>query len=219
MKRLVAFILIVLVMAVVGLQIFKSVNSLPVPSMEIKLISTPTTTIISGPVVLNAIRNQANLETVSMVFANDLDITKTWGLEGACRETLTYLGYYTVTAGVDLQQLSEENVQVESSGGPPQTEITITLPPASILHVELDTKRSRVVHNETSLISQICGTKLGEMVMEAQLKIQNIAESSANQKDILKLAQDRASFELQKMLLTLGYTKVNVLYDDSYAQQ
>ncbi len=219
MKKFLAWMSVLALLAFFGLQILKSINSLPIPSVEVNLITTPTTTIISGPVVLNAIRNQANLETVSMVFANDMDITKSWGLEGACRETLTYLGYYTVTAGVDLQMLSEENLSVESSGGPPQTEITITLPPASILHVELDTKRSRVVHNETSLISQICGTKLGEMVMEAQSRIQNIAESSANQKDILKLAQDRASFELQKMLLKMGYTKVNILYDDSYNQQ
>ena len=219
MKRLLALILILLVVAVIGLQLLKSINSLPIPSVGVTLITTPTTTIISGPVVLNAIRNQAKLETVAMVFANDMDITKTWGLEGACRETLTYLGYYTVTAGVDLQQLTEQNVKVDSTGGPPQTEITITLPPASIMHVELDTQRSRVVHNETSIISQICGTKLGVMVMEAQANIQNIAETSANQKDILKLAQDRASFELQKMLLTLGYTKVTVLYDQTYTEQ
>ena len=219
MKRLLALILILLVVAVIGLQLLKSINSLPIPSVGVTLITTPTTTIISGPVVLNAIRNQAKLETVAMVFANDMDITKTWGLEGACRETLTYLGYYTVTAGVDLQQLTEQNVKVDSTGGPPQTEITITLPPASIMHVELDTQRSRVVHNETSIISQICGTKLGEMVMEAQANIQNIAETSANEKDILKLAQDRASFELQKMLLTLGYTKVTVLYDQTYTEQ
>ncbi len=219
MKRLLALILILLVVAVIGLQLLKSINNLPIPSVGVTLITTPTTTIISGPVVLNAIRNQAKLETVAMVFANDMDITKTWGLEGACRESLTYLGYYTVTAGVDLQQLTEQNVKVDSTGGPPQTEITITLPPASIMHVELDTQRSRVVHNETSIISQICGTKLGEMVMEAQANIQNVAETSANQKDILKLAQDRASFELQKMLLTLGYTKVTVLYDETYTQQ
>ncbi len=219
MKRFIAWIGILAVLAFFGFQILKAINSLPIPSVEVTLITTPTTTMISGPVVLDAIRNQAKLETVSMVFANDLDITKTWGIEGTCREKLTYLGYYTVTAGVDLQVLSEENVKVVSSGGPPQTEITITLPPATILHVELDTQRSRVVHNEGSIISQICGTRLGEMVMEAQAKIQNIAETSANQKDILKLAQERASFELQKLLLTLGYTKVTVLYDDSYTQQ
>jgi len=219
MKKFLAWMTVLAIMALIGFVILKSINYLPSPSGEVTFISTPTTTIVSGPVVLNAIRNQAKLETVQMVFANDVDITKTWGLEGACRETLTYLGYTTVTAGVDLQLLTEENVKVESSGGPPLTEITITLPPASILHVELDTQRSRVVHNETSIISQICGTRLGEMVMEAQAKIQNIAETSANQKDIIKLAQDRASFELQKMLLTMGYTKVTVLYDDSYTQQ
>lgn len=219
MKKFLAWLSVLAVLIFLGLQILKSINSLPIPSVDVTFVTTPTTSFVSGPVVLNAIRNQANLETVSMVFANDIDITKVWGLEGACRETLTYLGYYTVTAGVDLQQLAEENVKVENSEDPTQTEITITLPPASILHVELDTKRSRVVHNETSIISQICGTRLGEMVMEAQAKIKTIVETSADQKDILKLAQERASFELQRMLLTLGYTKVNVLYDDMYMQQ
>jgi hypothetical protein len=219
MKKFLAWLSILAVLVFFGLQILKSINSLPIPSVDVTLVTTPTTTFVSGPVILNVIRNQANLETVSMVFANDIDITKVWGLEGACRETLTYLGYYTVTAGVDLQLLAEENVTVKNRDDPAQTEITITLPPASILHVELDTKRSRVVHNETSIISQICGTKLGEMVMEAQAKIKNIVETSANQQDILKLAQERASFELQKMLLTMGYARVNVKYDDTYMQQ
>lgn len=224
MKTLLFLILVVVIVGTFGYIGLNSIGNM-IPSVpeikapEIKVIITPTTVTVSGPVVLHAIRNEARLETTTMVLANDQDISKIWGVEGVCRESLTYLGYFNVTAGVDLQDIPEQSIIMEGSGNPAETTVTIKLPPASIYHVELDTKRSRVVHSNPSILSQFCGTKLPEMVTEAQNNLRKSAEQSAIQQNILAMAQDRASLELKKILLQLGFTKVNIEFSGSANDQ
>ena len=218
MKR---YLFLMTIILIVGLFAFLGLKSAfsGVSGPELKVITTPATFINNGPVILDAIHNQSRLETVEMVLANDQDVTKVWGLEGACRESLTYLGYFTVTAGVDLQGLADSDVVLAENGDRTQTTVTVTLPPASILHTELDTRRSRVVHDDVSIISQLCGTQLPQMVLEAQADLQKIAETSARQQGIIKMAQDRAGFEIQKVLLKLGYSDVIVQFNEAYDDQ
>ena len=154
-----------------------------------------------------------------MVLANDQDITKTWGVQGACVESLTYLSYYTVTAGVDLQDIAGTDIVLDGNGIPAQTAVTLNMRGAEIIHVELDTERSRVVHSAPSILSQLCGTQLPAMVLEAQSNLRNIAEQSALRQGILKMAEDQASFELRKILLLLGYTNVTVQFKEVTGDQ
>jgi hypothetical protein len=213
MKRTLVLIILALILGIAG---YFALNALqgspPGTSIILNVQSTPTTTIVSGPVILEAIKNQAQLETVSMVVANDQDVTRVWGLEGVCQEKVTYLGYFLITAGVELQNITTSDIQVVNGASPQQTSITITLAPASILHVELDTRNSRVVHHEQSIISQLCGTQLPEMVMEAQLATQQMAAGTALEEDIINMAQARAGFELQKMLMSFGFSNTIILY-------
>jgi hypothetical protein len=184
-----------------------------------RLIPTPTATFQSGPVILDAIQTHAKVESVSMVFANDQDESKKWGLEvlgtGACQEGITYLGYYTVTAGLDLRSINQSDILVTNDGNPAQAMITITLPTAAILHVERDSQRSRVVHKDAPVISQLCGTKLSEMVLEAQVKIAEYARNAALEKGILRMAQEQAGFNLQRLLFSIGFPKVFIQYRES----
>ncbi len=189
------------------------------PPVEINLVPTPSTVTVTGPAILDAIRNQSRLETVEMVIANDQDITRKWGFENLCQENLTYMGYFNVTAGVDLNAIAGTDVIVDGSGVPAETKVTLRLPPAQILHTELDPQHSRVVHSNESIISQVCGTQLPAMVTEAQANLQKNAEKSALQQGIIKMAQDRASFELQKILLKLGFTNTNIEFKEAYDDQ
>ena len=213
MKRLLLLALVLLLVIALAAAAMSAIRSLrlPVPK-PLHIIRTPTTIIRSGPIILEAIHAQAKLETISMVFANDQDVSKVWGVAGACRESITYLGYYTVTAGVDLNEITADDIVVDNDGNPALAEVTITIPPAAILHVEPDTQRSRVIHQEPSIISQVCGTKLPDMVLEAQANIQEYSVNAALQKGILQTAQERAGFEIQKLLLTVGYPKVTVRF-------
>jgi hypothetical protein len=182
----------------------------PLPTVSIAMLTTPTTVAVTGPVILNAIHNQATLETASMSFALDQDLSKTWGVEGVCQESVTYLGYFNVTAGIDLRQIGEGDVVVQKGATLAETAITITLPPADITHLELDTQRSRVVHNQISILSQLCGTHMADMVVEVQSNLQKRAETAALEKDIILMAQDRAGFALQKLLLSAGFSNVTI---------
>jgi hypothetical protein len=216
MKRFFLVFILAVIVVVIVVALVKAVRS--IPFLKLHIITTPTTTFQSGPIILDAIHTQAKLETVAMVFANDQDESKEWGLEVlgevVCRENITYLGYYTVTAGIDLQKITPSDILIINDGIPAQTMITITLPTATILHVEPDTQRSRVVHEDMSIISQLCGTELPEMVLEAQAKIQEYARNAALQKGILRMAQEQAGFELQQLLFNIGYPKVFIRYDE-----
>lgn len=214
MKR---YLVIILLFAIAGAFSFMWINSISQgsPSVDIKVITTPTTVTVTGPVILSAIQSQSKLETTSMVLANDQDISKVWGVEGACQESLTYLSYYTVTAGVDLQNIAATDIILDGNGVPAQTAVTLNLQPADILHVELDTQRSRVVHSAVSIFSQLCGTQLPAMVLEAQTNLRNTAEQSALQQGIITMAEDQASFEVRKILLLLGYTNVTVQFKEA----
>ncbi len=189
------------------------------PSVEINLVPTPSTVTVTGPAILDAIRNQSRLETVDMTIANDQDISRKWGFENLCQEDLTYMAYFTVTAGVDFNDIAGTDVILNGSGVPADTKVTLQLPPARILHVELDTQHSRIVHSDVSVISQVCGTQLPQMVTDAQANLQKNAQASALQQGIIKMAQDRASFELQKILLKLGFTNTNIVFKEAYDDQ
>jgi hypothetical protein len=212
MKRITFIIILVAVIVVIGVLALDYFKILPAPALNLSVLTTPTNIAISGPVILEAIQNQAQLETVSMVVANDRDITRVWGFQGACRETLTYLGYFQITAGVDLQNISVSDIKVENGTNPKLASITITLAPAVIQHVELDTVHSRVVHNEQSIISQLCGTQLPDMILEAQHDTQQMATDTAIEEDIIQMAQNRAGFELKKMLLNFGFSNATILF-------
>jgi hypothetical protein len=217
MKRLIPVFILAGIVVIIVVVLVNAVKPFSF-GKSIRIITTPTTTFQSGPVILEAIHTQAKLETVAMVFANDQDVRKGWGLEVigevVCRENITYLGYYTVTAGVDLQEITSSDILITNDGIPAQTLITITLPTATILHVDPDTQRSRVVHQDVSIISQLCGTKLPEMVLEAQVKIEEYATNAALQKGILRMAQEQAGLELQQLLVNIGFPNVFLQYSE-----
>lgn len=175
---------------------------------------TPTSIIKSGPIIIKAIRNQAKLETVVMNIVNDQTITRVSGIGGLCTESITYLAYYDVVAGVDLAKIIEDNITVLNDGDPLQATVVITMPQAEILNITLDTQRSRVVSQNTPVWIPGCETQVADMTIEAQQRIQQYAEQAALQQGILKMAQEKASFELQRLLLRVGYPNVVIRYTE-----
>ncbi len=176
----------------------------PTPTMA----PTPTSILQAGPIIINAVRTHARLETVVMNIVGDYTVTRVSGIAGLCTERIVYLGYYDVTAGVDLAKIQESDITVASIGDPPQTVVTVTLPPAEILSVTLDTQHSRLLLQETPTWIPGCETQVADMTLEAQQKIQQYAEAAARERGILQLARERAGFELQRLLLNTGFPNV-----------
>ena len=171
--------------------------------------ATVTPTLKTGPTVLNAIQAEAKLQTITMNIATDTDVTRVSGLRGVCTEKLTYLAYYNVKAGIDLAKITPAQVSVTNDGLPDLATVTITLPQAELLGIERDEVNSRIVAEQKppSLLPG-CEDHGGVMLSEAQQKTRLSAQTLALDKDILRLAEEKAGLELRRILLTAGYKNV-----------
>ncbi len=170
---------------------------------------TVTPTIKSGPTVLNAIQAEAKLQTITMNIATDTDVTRVSGLRGVCTEKLTYLAYYNVKAGIDLAKVTPAQVSVTNDGLPDLATVTITLPQAELLGIERDEVNSRIVaEQKPPALLPGCEDHGGAMLGEAQQKTRLSAQTLALDRDILRLAEDKAGQELRRILMTAGYKNV-----------
>ena len=75
MKRFIPALILAAIVVVIMVILLNAVRSISFGD-KVRIITTPTTTFQSGPVILDAIHTQAKLETVAMVFANDQDESK-----------------------------------------------------------------------------------------------------------------------------------------------
>jgi len=173
---------------------------------------TPTTVIRSGPTIINAIQTQAKLETVAMYTAKDMTLSRTLGVGGVCTEEITYLGYFNVTAGIDLTKVTKDQIIATNDGQPDLAKVTIMLPSAQIMHIELDTKNSRIVAQRTPVWVPGCSDDSASMTVEAQDKIRQEIEGYAKETGIIKQAEDKAAMEIQRILLQAGYHEVTVKF-------
>ena len=171
---------------------------------------TPTSIVRHGPLIVKAIQSEAKLQTYRMTMVNDAEIIRPSGIGNICTERIVYLGYYDVTAGVDLSAIAAQDVDVVEAGG--QMTVTITLPPAELLDVTLDTGQSRLLVQETPKWVPGCDTQVADMTLEAQQRIKDYAAEAALQAGILPLAQEKAGFVLQRFLYSAGYPNVVIRY-------
>ena len=176
------------------------------------LLPQPTATFRPGPTVIQAIQRKAKLETVAMTISGDTTVTKEHGLLGVCSESLTYLAYYEVSAGIDLSRITESSVQVSEDGYPEQASVVVTLPPPEILHNELNTTDSRIIAQDTTKWIPGCSHEIATMTVEAQQQLREYAASAAREKGILKMAETNAGEELQRLLSEVGYRNVTIRY-------
>ena len=217
----VAFAFATLVIGIIlGMVVIPHINTLPsMPSVGLPTLATagptPTSIIRSGPTVIKAIQTQAKLETIVMNIVQDKTIERKHGAFGACSEDITYLGYFNVTAGIDLTKVSNENIAVTNDGQPELATVTLTLPHAEIMHRELDTHNSRLVTQNTTHWVPGCSHQIADMTVEAQQKMQEEVDKIASEQGILTQAEEKAGFELERILLNAGYSKVTVHFTDT----
>lgn len=208
-------LMLTLGIALVGLLGYTMLASGDGPGIMDTMLPQPTSTFRPGPTVIEAIRREATLETVAMTISSDTTVQREHGILGACSEELTYLGYFDVTAGIDLSRISSANIESTNDGFPEQAQVTITLPPAEITHVELDTTNSRIVAQSTPKWLPGCSHEIAEMTTEAQQKLRDYARSAALERGILGLAEQHAAQTLTQLLQASGYRNVTVRYASS----
>lgn len=212
MKALTIFVVTLIVGIVGGIALAPKVQMLVPGFGNNQPGITATSVRVSGPTVINSIEQGAKLETVSMNIAKDMTVRRAHGLRNVCKEDVTYLSYFDVTAGIDLAKITMNNIQVTNDGFPTEATVTIILPPAQIMHNELDMNNSRILAENYPQWLPGCNHQTASMVIEAQTETQKSAGIAAIEKGILQIAEKQAALELEKLLINAGYTHVTITY-------
>jgi len=208
MKKL-AYVLLVVFLVVMTAAVFMVVVTLrgvqsvtnPVGDLFRDLVVEATPVILPNPVVLvQEINTLARLETTSYTFQDVLQIERNQDtLFGAFGETLLFVAYGEVIAGVDLAQMQPEDLQVV---GP--TTVIVHLPDSEIFVTDLDNERSYVANRDVGIFTN-ADPQLETLIrQEAEARMLEAAAEN----DILERADAEAENFMRSFLEGLGFEEV-----------
>lgn len=153
---------------------------------------TPTPTIDVGNIVVRQIRDASELTTTLFAMETVVEAAATNEIAGFPVGTtrLLLIAYGEVRAGIDLSQISEEDVTVLSDT------IQIRLPPPRIIDSKIDVNRTRVYDYDQGFLNlgPDVGPQLADMAQEQALTKVSVA---ACENGILEEANERAAIVLQ----------------------
>ena len=180
----------------------------PVGEFVRQLIVPVTPEILpSSAFVLRGIQDESRLITLEMQYHETFIGTRNndvfWGMLG---EKLIFEAYATVVAGVDLSQMTQDDLLVVA----PDT-VWVKLPEAEIFDdlPILDTEHSYVANRDTGLLTRADPELETQVRRTAEQEILAIAQES----DLLDRANTNAQNELRKIIEGLGFTNI-IFYNE-----
>ncbi len=159
----------------------------------------------STPSVVVAIRDLARLETVEYHVERVIDLRDSQSLLfGLIRteDAILFVAVGQVTAGVDLGELSADDVVVDQRRGT----AAITLPSARILSTRLDSERSWVFARTTGALAR----RQEDLETRARREAERSLEQNALAGGILDRARVNAERTVAAFVRSLGYENVTV---------
>jgi hypothetical protein len=208
MKNL-AYVLLVIFLIVVTVTVFMVIVTLrgvqsvtnPVGNLFRDLVVEATPVILPNPVVVvREINTLARLETTSYSFQDVLQIERNQDLLfGTFGETLLFVAYGDVIAGVDLSQMQPEDLQVV---GP--TSVIVHLPDSEIFVTDLDNERSYVANRDVGIFTN-ADPQLETLIrQEADTRMLEAAMENG----ILEKADEEAEAFMRSFLEGLGFEEI-----------
>jgi hypothetical protein len=192
------FILLFIVLSVT-LAAWVVIRSIPRAIRSVAIEKKETTEDLN--VLVTQIRKLSRLETASMRVMHVATLNQSYGVipDSVAGDKITFMAVGDVIAGIDLSQVTRENVQVGRDGV-----LTLQLPPSSILITRVDNQQSRVLHRETGLLRK------ADIDMETRVRAhaENAIREEALKKGILVMASDNAEEKLADFLNAVGFDKV-----------
>lgn len=175
----------------------------PIGNLARELFLPATPVILPNPAtIVHQINDLARLETASyeiekVVTAED-NADQFFGLVG---ESLIFVAYGKVYAGVDLSQMSTEDLVVVDP-----VSVMVHLPEAQVFEdiPALDNERSYVADRDTGLLTRADPELETEVRQAAEVAIRE----AATQSDILERANGNAEAYMRNFLTGLGFTNV-----------
>jgi hypothetical protein len=156
---------------------------------------TPTIKVL--PPALEKVRSMARLQTTAYFLSTVVEVDKPpdWPFTG---QRLLLVAYGRVTAGVDLAQIQDADVEVIGE------KVIVHLPTAEVFDVYLQEDKTYVYDYERGIFARFDET------LETQARRRAVGEfqTTALENGILDEARNRAEWEIQRLLLLLGYESV-----------
>ncbi len=155
-------------------------------------------TVVQGVRRLNEL---ATAEMTAQVVVPEEEVARIMGQEVPeflMGEKVLLIARGEVEAGIDLDELSRNDVKVE------EEKVTIDLPEARILDSSLDEEKTRLYAWDRGLLTRGDYTVVEEARREAIDRI----EQAARDEDIVQEAQNNAEDSVREFLISLGYKEV-----------
>ncbi len=158
---------------------------------------------VDAQVILTALRDRGFLVTQTYIFDQPVTIEKTSGSafkDFFFGQTITARGAMEVNMGIDLANISSDDVTIE------EDKVTIQIPKATLFNVRLVGPIE--VENKQGILKRILQDEDG--YNEALSELSMIAEETATREEFVERATDRAKEEVKQML---GYVAQGKIID------
>jgi hypothetical protein len=165
---------------------------------------TQEQTIVTSQVILTALRDRGFLVTQTYIFDEPVTIEKTSGSafkDFFFGQTITARGVMEANVGIDLANVSEQNVRVEGDT------VTVRIPSASLFNVRPIGPIE--VKNEQGLLKRLFERDTG--YNEALAELTKQAEEAAKKPELLDRATVRAKEDIERLLRYVAEGKTIVV--------
>ncbi len=153
--------------------------------------------------VIQSIRELATLTSVEVVEFTTIEKGNDRGwLNWAVGDRVFMFAVAKIGAGVDLQKMSSQDVEVDFE----TRSITITLPPAEITYIALDSEATQVYNRDTGVFTS------GDPRLEADARAaaETILRDAALEQGILQTAELETRRAIRNFVTSLGFQQVRV---------
>lgn len=154
-----------------------------------------------GPSVVQSVRNVAKLTTVEMVEYTTVEKGNDFGwLNWARGDRIFLFAVARIGGGVDMERVTTSNFEVDEDSG----SVTVQLPPAEIIFVEVDSDATQVYDRDTGLLTR------GDAQLESDARqvAEEVLVNAALEHGILDRARANAEATISSFLMGVGYTDV-----------
>jgi hypothetical protein len=185
-----------------------------------QLLHSPFTTVTkdhSPPPVLTELRDLSDFHAAQASFEVTLDLEKDvkWVPSAIAGERVQFMGVGTVDAVVDFSALGAGGVQISDDA----KSVTLVLPGVYAADPVLDHQQSHVMNRDRGLLNRISGMFNDNPTSEAPLydaAMHKMADA-ASHTDLIQRAKEHTTFVLTAMLKSMGFEKIDIVFQESSA--
>ncbi len=211
-------ILVLVLLGVLGFLIYNNNSKVENKPDEISVETKP-----DRVAIIEKVRNLNRLETYQETIQRDVEITVDFGeikvfditlFQNRQVHEVAVTG--KITAGTDLSNFSEENVEISEDG----KTLTLKVPTSEIFGAELISEKTRILSEDLSILLKTNQIVNDDVRMELNDKFQQELNSGGKQaivnasceNNILDKANKNAELNLQTIFGFLGFENVEVIF-------